>query len=434
MRIWIGERAAGQVDARGGEYADTLYVHLYMVPLFPVSSRWVTAAAAGYAASFPIPLHTRSALSIYLRWGAPLVALAVGRFAPLVTGIPVAAVLCGLCAWAWSWRTVRGELPRRRSDFSRLAYGARCDPSAMQPELRGQLASVLRASWAARATTRTPDDVARHGALDVDEAILAYGILRLAAVEPGGVEARVASDRILRGAHEPPPADAAGDPYRAHPVVATANVHASIADAAASLASGAVERSPLEQVTRAALTNQAFAQESRAKERGIRVPDNLTKLVVGAAIVAIVSVSVAATYLPRLLVTPTPIALADLHGAPPSGVVSVGCEKAPLVMRQVQGQKTLAAAFLCVAGGQGLVVVAGDTDDRPRQVTGELRSPTAADNWLGRVLAEDHVLPYVLDQQGLASATVGVTAAAVGGVLALGMGMLVIRRRRRCRN
>ena len=45
--IW-GTRNAGKVDQREGQYALTRFAHVYWLPLFPVSSLWVTRDGYGY--------------------------------------------------------------------------------------------------------------------------------------------------------------------------------------------------------------------------------------------------------------------------------------------------------------------------------------------------------------------------------------------------
>src|SRR5262249_49702497 len=73
--------------------------------------------------------------------------------------------------------------------------------------MRQQIKSALDARWAALATGRPPDDVAKFGAKTFDEAIVAYGLLRLSAID-GNADADAAADQILNDARDVPAANA----------------------------------------------------------------------------------------------------------------------------------------------------------------------------------------------------------------------------------
>jgi hypothetical protein len=45
--IW-GTRNGGKVEQREGQYALTRFAHVYWMPLFPVSSMWVTGDGVGH--------------------------------------------------------------------------------------------------------------------------------------------------------------------------------------------------------------------------------------------------------------------------------------------------------------------------------------------------------------------------------------------------
>jgi hypothetical protein len=207
--IVAGHRRSGRVHAHGGEYADTEFAHLYYVPIVPLGSFWVTNEPGGSEHSgFPIKLHWRSVGATYLRVWAPVLSTFL-LLAPSLVANAGAAALAALSAWSWTWRSRRGAHARRRSDFDRIALGSRCDPAWMTDDMRGNLSRKLAAQLAARPDARPPDDVARFGARDLDEAILAYGVLRVAGVDHS--DARAAADQLLVSAMGEP---AHGGPYR----------------------------------------------------------------------------------------------------------------------------------------------------------------------------------------------------------------------------
>jgi hypothetical protein len=209
--VIYGRRAYGRVHAHEGEYADTQFAHIDFIPLFPISSFWVTQDLGnGQRMGFPIKMHGKSVLATYLRiWGLPI---AVGLLAASSSmgGTIAGAIVMALSIWSWTWRTRRGDLALRRSDFDRVALGSRCDPAWMTPDMRDRIANSLETSLAKREDARPPDDVARFGAKDVQEAVLAYGLLRISAVEHKAAAA--SADRLLASAFEELPSE--GGPYR----------------------------------------------------------------------------------------------------------------------------------------------------------------------------------------------------------------------------
>src|SRR6185503_2201416 len=179
--------------------------------LFPISSFWVTQDLGnGQRMGFPIKMHGKSVLATYLRiWGLPI---AVGLLAASssLTGTIAGAIVLALSIWSWTWRTRRGDLTLRRSDFDRVALGSRCDPAWMTADMRDRIANSLETSLAKREDARPPDDVARFGAKDVQEAVIAYGLLRISAVKHKAAAA--SADRLLASAFEQLPTE--GGPYR----------------------------------------------------------------------------------------------------------------------------------------------------------------------------------------------------------------------------
>ncbi len=214
MVIIFGRRSYGRVDAHGGEHAQTTFAHVYYMPIVPVSSFWVTQDLGATVRGYSIRTSGKSIAAAYLRCWGPIAALAVLATGS-VGGYFAAAGLAAASAWAWSWRSLRGTLAHRRSDFQLLAFGTRCDPERMPSDMREKLKQALDARWAALDVARSPDDVADHGASSTREAVIAYGLLRLASIDApreARIRAGAAAKRILDGTRE---ALSVGDgPYR----------------------------------------------------------------------------------------------------------------------------------------------------------------------------------------------------------------------------
>lgn len=199
--IW-GRRSYGRVAVHGDEYAHSLFYHLWYMPLFPTQSVWVVGRGRGFGTRW----NLESIVAAYLRMWGPLAALAcfvAGALPSVIAG----GVLAAFSTYAWLARGVRDH---RRSDFNLLAFGTRCEPALMFPEMREAMRTSLDARWAKLGLDRTPDDVAQLGARSLEEAVVAYGLLRLAAVDGRGSHA--VANRILTGTYDAP---AKGDgPYR----------------------------------------------------------------------------------------------------------------------------------------------------------------------------------------------------------------------------
>lgn len=206
----FGRRSYGRMHEHGGEYAGTDFFHIYFVPLIPLRSHWVTRVVGDERVGFPIRFHLASVIAAYLRFWAPIGAMAIFSASGSTVAVAASVGLVALSAWSWLWRSRRGVRAQQRSDFDRVALGTRCDPAWMTAEMRQRMARALAAKLASRKDARSPEDVARFGATDVDEALLAYGLLRLSAGEHR--EAAAAADRILSAAFDQLPGD--GGPYR----------------------------------------------------------------------------------------------------------------------------------------------------------------------------------------------------------------------------
>jgi hypothetical protein len=214
----IDTQYRGRVDEYGAELAETCFICLWSLPLFPISSRWSTLGGA----SHPIRLHRRSVLAGYLRLWGPVIVFAnlaaglEGAVAPLMAAATT-AMLTGL---AWRWRRIRDDAARRRSDIHALAFGSRCEPAYLPADLRARLESDLGARWTAHNPDRSPIEVATYGATKLSDAVVAYGLLRLAEIRLG-VRYAGELDQLLvvRASHaqEELGADSAEHPYRAPP-------------------------------------------------------------------------------------------------------------------------------------------------------------------------------------------------------------------------
>jgi hypothetical protein len=240
MIIIYGHRAFGRVDAHGGEHVQTSFAHIYYMPLFPTSSFWVTQDLGNAARGFTINWSGKSIVAAYLRSWGPIAAIAAIAGGGAV-GVILALAFVGLTGWAWSLRSLRGATALRRSDFNVLAFGTRCDPARLERDTRASMKTMLDQRWTELGATRPPDDVAKYGATSVAEAAVAYGLLRLAAIErrPGAAEA---ADRIFNGTHEPLPV---GDgPYRGDDHAPAPGLLEQVASRAAAVRPAPVPRGP----------------------------------------------------------------------------------------------------------------------------------------------------------------------------------------------
>src|SRR4051812_35413054 len=138
--IW-GTRTAGKVEQRDGQYALTRFAHVYWIPLFPVSSMWVTRDGMGHQSK----MSGKSVVAGYARTWGPIVAAA--GVAGLVS-LPVAAVAVTLTALAWAWKDVNTDAAKRRSDLNALAFGTRCEPKLLTGELAETIKLELDRKWA----------------------------------------------------------------------------------------------------------------------------------------------------------------------------------------------------------------------------------------------------------------------------------------------
>jgi hypothetical protein len=366
--IIYGTREYGLVDEHRGELASTTFFHLWFVPIFPVSSTWITHDAPAQRQGHKIKLYGKSVAAAYLRVWAPIAALA--NLGALVHGsivhIPIAIAAVALCAWSWTWRSLRGDRALRRSDFNYVAFGTRCEPKRLDAETRASLKSELDRQWNARAPKDSPNDIARHGTTDPAEAVLAYGLLRLAAIERRGKGDEDAdADRILDGDHVPTkPADG---PYRGavEPSSATTAATGTLDDLVAARAAAAEHNARAVAVSSTPDLVVAMRKKRRRYQAGLAVA--VLFGLGGAGMFA-------AAIQPRIDVT-----LAQLRSIhPPTGrAVTVHCDSVTEALWQETSSdgKPENQVVMCEMGAYHLPVVLDDDDPIPPSIIrGELRS------------------------------------------------------------
>jgi hypothetical protein len=350
-----GRKSFGRVHAHDGEFADTQFVHVNLVPLIPLRSVWVTLDAGNTERlGFPIKVHLWSVVAAYLRVWAPVVALIVFVASGATAALAAAGGLVALSAWSWTWRSRRGELARRRSDFDRVALGSRCDPAWMTAALRDKLARGLTAQLSKRDDARPPDDVARFGARDLDEAVLAYGLLRVAGARSGA--ARAAADRLLSSSFETLPSE--GGPYREQVASSVPELGAAISAAARAHAEAARLRA------RAARIELAPSWYERP---WVQLIGLATLTVIASAMVVI---RVVGLVLPRVVDDQ-----ALLRDPSVDRFVTVRCDRVPDEGWDVlNGSKLVKRLTLCECGGHTLPVLSvADEPIDGATLLGELR-------------------------------------------------------------
>ena len=178
MIIIYGHRTYGAVDEQGGQHAVTTFAHAYYMPLFPISSTWMTGPERGIS----IKLSGKSVLAAYARtWGA------VGAIGCVFSALGGGGAVVGLAAVAlgtasissWRWRKRRTEQAVLRGNLNALAFGTYCDSHLLAKDVVASLRERLEARRLAAGMTRPPEDVARFGSRNIEELASAYGLLCL---------------------------------------------------------------------------------------------------------------------------------------------------------------------------------------------------------------------------------------------------------------
>jgi hypothetical protein len=374
--IIYGIRNYGRVEEHGGEYATTAFFHLWFAPLIPTGSTWVIGKSPQGELGHSIKLHAKSVAAGYLRvWGA------VAAIGNVVAGLQnahvghfiAAAVAAALCAWSWSWRSLRTDAARRRSDFNFVAFGTRCEARRMPAQLRADAKRDLDRRWDARKPDLTPNDVAKHGARDPGEAVIAYGLLRIGAVERGraGRDEDADADRILEGAHVP--TEIGEGPYRATPAsTADAPTAATLGDLVAARAAAQLAANPALVVTPADLQRAA-----KKRVRNQRL---------GLAVMTLLGVSGLTMFATGMQPTLTPTVNDLRSGKPPVGrqvVITCDAVHGPVWEETDQRGNTTSQIAMCELG-KYLVPVKLDDDAAipPREIKGRLSFLRDTDVWV----------------------------------------------------
>jgi hypothetical protein len=389
MIIIYGHRPYGRVDVLGGEYAQTDFVHVYYLPIVPTQSTWVMPGGDGLV-GLPLGLDAKSIAAAYLRiWGV-LVATITFCVAPgLVTGL-IAAALIGLSAYSWGWRVVRGAHARQRSQFNLLAFGTRCDPTKVSAADRINWKQALEERQSKLPVQRPVEDVARFGASDLEEAAIAYGLLRLAAIDNRSKDAETAVDRLLAGTYDE--LQTGEGPYRE--------------------TTRTVELPGVVGSSRRVVTDEPSFWDR---------PGAMWIAVVALGLFALGSIFQNS----HVLVGPREPTLGELRTSPPlTKYVAVDCDSIELM-----GRRPSESLFACTLG-PGLLLVRTTAASLETRVEGTLRRKTAAKWWSSDLDRED-VLALVLDTEGhdndLAWVIAGIV---VGSVDLLIVAVLMLRRRR----
>ncbi len=374
--IIYGTREYGLVDEHQGELASTTFFHLWFAPILPVGSTWITHASAGERQGHRIKLYGKSVAAAYLRVWGPIVA--IGNMAASfergsVVHLAIAFAAIALCAWSWTWRKLRGDRAKRRSDFNYVAFGTRVEPGRLDVSTRAELKTALDQQWNARAPKGSPNDVARHGTTDPAEAVLAYGLLRLAAIERRGKGEEAAdADRILDGDHVP---TAAGEgPYRggAVPVAASTAASATLGDLVAARAAAFAEEH-----ARIAPNKADVRDALRRRRRRYR-------LGLAAAVVCGIG---GATMVTKAIKPTLDVTLAQLRSVhpPTHRYVNVTCDSVlgPLWEETSSRGDVEKRIVMCELGNYHLAVKYDDDDTIPtRVVSGELRDIPDSAVWV----------------------------------------------------
>ncbi len=375
--IIYGTREYGLVDEYQGEHASTTFFHIWFAPIFPVGSTWITRSV-GEREGHKIKLHGKSIAAAYLRVWGPIVAL-LGFLASENGSHGYAALgtlALALSAWSWRWSKLRGDRAKRRSDFNYVAFGTRAEPSRLLAATRTELRVSLDRSWNARAPKGSPNDVAQHGTSDPAEAVLAYGLLRLAALErraKGDEDAD--ADRILDGDHVP--VAIADGPYRAATLGAPSSATALGDLVAARAAADARDKAAPANVEAMDVAKAERVAATRKKRRNYQI---------GLAVATFLTVSTTIAFVdamkPELDVTVTQM---RSMLPPTSRFVRVECDHivGPLWEETDNKGRVESRIAMCELGPYHLAVKFDDDDTIPTKVVrGELKNIYESAIWV----------------------------------------------------
>lgn len=319
------------------------------LPLVPVRSFWIADDRGRQRTGFPIELQLRSVAAAYLRIWAPGIATAVVVVGSSSLATAIAVALFGLSAWSWTWWP-RDAALRRRSDFDLAAFGSRCDPARMTDEMHRSLANQLAQRASAHADPRPPDDVARYGPRSEDEALHAYGALRLTDARnppqrsPGRLfESGGAGWMLSRAVRRGRPR---GGPYRDRFAQSAPELWAMLSECAQASVH-ARRAGPLR--SHAAVPAPALVLPSWVRTPWIWLAVLAVSTVVSGTALAVASRALAPPALPRLVTG------AELARRPIGAHIAVQCDD---VQNSDHGQ--LGSVTLCLVGSHVLAVAGGN--------------------------------------------------------------------------
>ena len=379
------------------------------MPLIPTETVWFTSERTG----FNVKMSGKSVLATYARWWSIPAVIAVLSGTPLYVGLPLAGAIAALYAWSWTWAAVRGAHELRRRDFNQLAFGTRCEPEMMPRLMREQIATALHQRWDRLDAGRSPDDVARFGAKNSGEAVIAYGVLRMAALDGGGRTELDAAERILRGTHDALPADqgpyrdAAQEPVSAPPTSDV--IHAQVASAATNVSGG---RSPM-------------PPQPGLKRHG--------KALAAASFIGALAAGAGVSANSAGLRGTEEVKVSELTSHHDTGqYVTITCDQIERYgeFTEYSGKRTLHEVYACEQDQQILPVITGPGDTVDRTVEGQLLPMRNSQlQWPSDVRAE--AVPYYIEAGSHSCALAGALGCIAGVLVALGAGAFFIVKSRR---
>lgn len=148
MGIKIGTVFTGTVDQVGEESIQTKFF-MIGVPLIPLESFFVLRDRGNGVDGFPIPLHGKSVLLAYLRWGAFIAAIIAGVMAMVTPSYrrgPADFLAAGVAVVAWGLLTFLAGKPNKASLARRLIFKAATGISATPDLLPAHVASEIHDS------------------------------------------------------------------------------------------------------------------------------------------------------------------------------------------------------------------------------------------------------------------------------------------------
>lgn len=148
MGIRIGTVFTGTVDQVGEESIQTKFF-MIGVPLIPLESFFVLRDRGNGVDGFPIPLHGKSVVLAYLRWGAFIGAVIAGVMAMVTPSYrrgPVDFIGAAVMVIAWVLLTFVAGKPDKASLARRLIFKAATGISATPELLPAHVASEIHES------------------------------------------------------------------------------------------------------------------------------------------------------------------------------------------------------------------------------------------------------------------------------------------------